>query len=148
MKMYYVIDEASEEVLENNSDLQDAINTAKELAKQAHPYGCYLVVDNNDKVYYRTSEFSYKFTSENKAKTNKNMKQNTIKLNESQLKKVIGESVKRVMNEMFGLHKHKHFPLIRYEEEYSKEGEPYFHHTYRITYCSDCGKVLKREQLQ
>lgn len=42
----------------------------------------------------------------------------------------------------------KHFPLIRYEEEYSKEGEPYYHHTYRITYCDKCGKILKKEQLQ
>jgi paraquat-inducible protein B len=32
-------------------------------------------------------------------KTNKNMKQNTIKLNESQLKKIVAESVKKVLNE-------------------------------------------------
>ena len=33
------------------------------------------------------------------SKTNKNMKNNTIKLNESQLKKIVAESVKRVMKE-------------------------------------------------
>jgi hypothetical protein len=41
-----------------------------------------------------------------------------------------------------------HFTSIRYEEEYNKEGEPFFHHTYRIYYCSRCGKIFKREQLQ
>jgi len=41
-----------------------------------------------------------------------------------------------------------HFRAIRFEEEYSKEGEPYYHHTYRITYCKECGKEFRREQLQ
>ncbi|MBR3065572.1 MAG: hypothetical protein IKG90_08025 [Bacteroidales bacterium] len=35
----------------------------------------------------------------NESKTNKNMKKNTIKLNESQLRKIVAESVKRVLNE-------------------------------------------------
>ena len=35
----------------------------------------------------------------NESKTNKNMKKNIIKLNESQLRKVIAESVKKVLNE-------------------------------------------------
>ena len=41
-----------------------------------------------------------------------------------------------------------HHIAIRFEEEYNKEGEPFFHHTYRIYYCSKCGKEFKREQLQ
>ena len=41
-----------------------------------------------------------------------------------------------------------HFKEIVFEEEYSKEGEPFYHHTYRITRCANCGKVFKREQLQ
>ena len=57
-QMYYVIDEATEEIIENNSDLQSAIEDAKQLALKG---GCYLVVDKNDKIYYKTSEESYKF---------------------------------------------------------------------------------------
>lgn len=49
---------------------------------------------------------------------------------------------------MIKLKKCKHFPLICYEEEYSKEGEYYYHHTWRITYCGKCYKILKNEQLQ
>lgn len=36
----------------------------------------------------------------NESKTNKNMKKNTVKLNESQLKKIIAESVKNVLSEL------------------------------------------------
>lgn len=39
----------------------------------------------------------------NESKTNKNMKKNTIKLTESQLKKVIAESVKKVLKEEYEL---------------------------------------------
>lgn len=41
-----------------------------------------------------------------------------------------------------------HVKTIVYAEEYSKEGEPYFHHTYRITKCADCGKIFSIEQMQ
>lgn len=59
--MYYVMDEASEEVIENTSDLEDAINTAKELAAKHRPYGCYVVMDDDDNECFRTDEASYKF---------------------------------------------------------------------------------------
>ena len=41
-----------------------------------------------------------------------------------------------------------HCEEIVFEEEYSKEGEPYYHHTYKITRCKNCGKEFDREQLQ
>ena len=41
-----------------------------------------------------------------------------------------------------------HFKKIVFEEEYNKEGEPFYHHTYRITKCDKCGKEFDREQLQ
>lgn len=54
--------------------------------------------------------------------------------------------VKRWFRSKLGLC--NHFRAIRFEEEYSKEGEPFYHHTYRITYCKECGKIFRREQLQ
>lgn len=41
-----------------------------------------------------------------------------------------------------------HVKRIVFEEEYSKEGEPFYHHTYKITKCDKCGKEFDREQLQ
>jgi len=55
-------------------------------------------------------------------------------------------SFKRWIRSKLGLC--NHFKEIVYEEEYSKEGEPYYHHTYRITRCVHCGKIFRREQLQ
>ena len=88
-KMYYVEDEATGGIIENNPDLDDAILTAKELAKKAAPYGCYIVTDENDEVLFRTSEDSYKFY-ENKQ---------TVKLTENDLKNIVAESVKRILKE-------------------------------------------------
>ena len=41
-----------------------------------------------------------------------------------------------------------HIKRIIFEEEYNKEGEPFYHHTYKITKCDKCGKEFNREQLQ
>ena len=85
-QMYYVIDEATEEVIENNSDLQSAIEDAKQLALKG---GCYLVIDKNDNVYYKTSEESYKFEESKK-----------IRFNESDITKIVVECVKKALNEI------------------------------------------------
>lgn len=80
--MYRVIDEATEECLENTSDLDEAIKDAKQFAARG---GCYLVIDNNGKVVYKTSEISYKFESK--------------KITEDKLRKIVAESVRKVLNE-------------------------------------------------
>ena len=36
------------------------------------------------------------------SKTNKNMNKNTLKLNESQLRNIVAESVKKVLSELYG----------------------------------------------
>ena len=56
------------------------------------------------------------------------------------------DKTKRWIRSKLGLCNHlKH---IRYEDEYSKPDEPYFHHTYKITYCVLCGKIFSREKMQ
>ena len=50
---------------------------------------------NNDII----SQWNRTIDRNNESKTNKNMKKNTIKLNESQLKKIVAESVKNVLLE-------------------------------------------------
>ena len=49
--------------------------------------------------YYGTMPFPKKGLNESLNKENKNMKKNVIKLNEAQLRKMIAESIKRVLNE-------------------------------------------------
>ena len=45
------------------------------------------------------SRFAESTLQNNESKTNNNMKKNTVKLNESQLKKIVAESVKNILNE-------------------------------------------------
>lgn len=63
-----------------------------------------------------------------------------IKINESQLKQIIAETIAESL-----ANPHKHYKQYRYEEEYTKDGE---HHTYRIEYCPGCGKVFGKEKMQ
>lgn len=59
-----------------------------------------------------------------------------------------GKWVYHKICDLFGICYHPYGKKIDYEEEYNKEGEPFYHHTWRKTYCPKCGKVFRRDQLQ
>ena len=56
-----------------------------------------------DIIYGKSNEIGNKHNSIfNESKTNKNMNKNTLKLNESQLRNIVAESVKKALSELYG----------------------------------------------
>lgn len=71
---------------------ESTIEDLKNMLMSIHDY-----LESPTKSYEEATQ-----TPTNESKTSKNMKKNTVKLNESQLRQIVAESVKKVLSELYG----------------------------------------------